>query len=110
MQTPLSQGEDILKEGPANLQRGLETVGGRLCLTNQRLIFEAHNYNFQSGATLIPLSTVTGTRKSWTKLLNLIPLMPNSLAVATNEGKVYNFVLFERQKWSDAIAQMLTAV
>jgi len=56
---------------------------------------------------LIPLSTITGTRKSWTKLLNLIPVMPNSLAIATNDGKEYNFVLFERQKWSDAIADSL---
>ena len=36
MKTPLLPGETPVKDGAANLQRGLETVGGRLYLTNQR--------------------------------------------------------------------------
>ena len=45
MKFELRQGEQIIKEGKANLQREWETVGGKLYLTNQRLIFEAHKLN-----------------------------------------------------------------
>lgn len=45
MKTELRQGEQIVKEGAANLQKNIETVGGKLCLTNQRLVFEAHKIN-----------------------------------------------------------------
>ena len=103
MQTPLLQGEKTLKEGAANMQRGLETVGGRLYLTNQRLIFEAHAVNIQTGTSSIPRTSIIGARKCWTKLLNLIPLFPNSIAVSTQEGKEYRFVAFGRQAWIDAL-------
>jgi hypothetical protein len=85
------------------LQRGIEAVGGWLYLTSKRLIFESHALNIQAGTTVIPLASITGARKCWTKFLNLIPLFPNSFAVATKEGKEYRFVTFGRQAWIDAI-------
>jgi hypothetical protein len=103
MKTAFLSGETPVKDGPANLQRGIETVGGWLYLTNQRLIFESHAFNIQTGRTIILLVNITGTRKCWTKFLNLIPLFPNSVAVATKEGKEYRFVTFDRQTWIDAI-------
>ena len=103
MKTSLLAGETFVKDGAANLQRGIETVGGRLHLTSQRLIFESHAFNIQTGATIIPLTSITGIGKCWTKFLNLIPLFPNSLAVTTREGKEYRFVTFGREGWMDAI-------
>jgi hypothetical protein len=103
MNTPSLAEETSVKDGGANLQRGLETVGGKLYLTNRRLIFESHALNIQTGPTIIPLGTITGTRKCWTKFLNLIPLFPNSVAVSTKDGKEYRFVTFDRQAWIDAI-------
>jgi len=103
MKTEFLSGEKPVKDGAANLQRGIETVGGWLYLTNQRLIFEAHAFNVQSGRTIIPLASITGARTCWTKFLNLIPLFPNSIAVATKEGTEYRFVTFGRQAWIDAI-------
>jgi hypothetical protein len=67
------------------------------------LIFEAHALNIQAGATIIPLATITGIRKCWTRFLNLIPLLPNSVAVSTRDGKEYRFVAFGRQDWIEAI-------
>jgi hypothetical protein len=95
--------ETPLKDGAANLQRGIETVGGWLYLTNRRLVFESHAFNIQTGATIIPLASITGARKCWTKFLNLIPIFPNSVAVSTKEGKEYRFVTFGRQAWIEAI-------
>lgn len=105
MKTPLLPGETPIKDGGANLQRGIEAVGGRLYLTNHRLVFESHAFNIQTGATIIPLTSIAGARKCWTRFLNLIPLFPNSVAVATKEGNEYRFVTFGRQSWIDAIGR-----
>lgn len=102
--TALDSNEVLLKQGPANLQRDIETVGGRLYLTNTRLIFESHGFNVQCGVTLLPLSDIVSITKCWTKFLNLIPLLPNSLAVVTTSGQDFRFVLFGRTAWASAIA------
>ena len=103
MKTPVLGGETPVKEGAANLQRGIETVGGRLYLTSQRLVFESHRFNIQTGATVIPLGSIDSLRKAWTKFLNLIPLFPNTVAVATKDGNEFRFVTFGRNVWIDAI-------
>jgi hypothetical protein len=103
MKTELRQGEQVVKEGAANLQKNVETVGGRLCLTNQRLVFEAHKLNVQGGATEVELANVQSSRLCWTWFLGFIPLFPNSLAVFTKQGKEYRFVLFGRHAWAAAI-------
>ena len=111
MKIDLHSNEKLIREGAANLQRGAETVGGKLFLTDKRLFFQSHSLNVQTGPTEIPLSQVRGTRLCWTKFLNLIPVFPNSLAVDTNGGVEYRFVLFGRTEWAAAIdAQMQVAV
>jgi hypothetical protein len=102
MKTELAPEEVEIRRGVANLQRGAETVGGKLYLTNQRLVFESHAFNIQSGATLIPLSEISKTEPCWTKFLNLIPVAPNSLAVSTSETE-FRFVLMGRKAWKAAI-------
>ena len=94
MKTELKQNEQIIKQGAANLQKGIETVGGKLYLTNRRLVFEAHKINIQGGNTEIELPNIHSLEKCWTKFLGFIPMMPNSLAVYTKSGKEYRFVLF----------------
>ena len=78
-------------------------MGGKLYLTNQRLVFEAHEINIQGGNTEIELSDIQSSKKCWTKFLGFIPLMPNSLAVYTKAGEEYRFVLFGRGTWEAAI-------
>jgi len=103
MKTPLAADETIVKSGPANLQRGPETVGGRLCLTSRRLIFESHAFNARRGETEILLSDLASVANCWTKLFNIFPILENSLAVTTSQGKEHRFVLFGREKWAAAI-------
>ena len=102
----LREGEQVLKDGAANLQRGVETVGGRLYLTNQRLVFQPHRFNVQSQAAELELAGVRSIRPCWTKLLNLIPLAPNSLSVVAAQEE-YRFVLFGRRAWASAIQSAL---
>lgn len=99
----LNPNEKLLRKSAANLQRGVETVGGKLFLTDQRLFFQSHSFNVQTGATEIPLTQVRSTRLCWTKFLNVIPVFPNSLAVETFSGIEYRFVLFNRKAWAVAI-------
>jgi hypothetical protein len=104
MKTRLRDDEDILRDSMANMQRGVETAGGHLYLTTHRLIFEAHAFNIQSGVSVIPLRDVEGVEKCWTRFLGLIPIFPNSIAVATKD-KTYRFVVPSRQEWIDAILE-----
>ena len=108
METEFLDGETIVKETAANLQRGIETVGGRLYLSSRRLIFESHPFNIQTGATAVSLDDVVGVRKSWTRFLNVIPVMPNSIAVTTKDGTEYRLVLNDRGGWVEAIKAALS--
>jgi hypothetical protein len=99
MHTDLGDGEHLVRQTGVSLQCGIETVGGQLFLTTRRLIFEAHRFNVQTGRTVIPLRDVEGAWKCWTKLFGLLPVLPNSLAVATARGTVYRFIMFERDAW-----------
>jgi GRAM domain len=103
MKIDLRPNEKLIREGGANLQRGIEAVGGKLFLTDQRLFFQSHSINVQTGATEIPLSDIRGTELCWTKFLGVIPLFPNTLAVHTVSGVEYRFVLYGRKEWATAI-------
>ncbi len=103
MKTATRPGELVIKDGAANLQRGIETVGGWLYLTNRRLVFEAHKLNVQRGVTEVELSDIQSSQPCWTKFLGIIPLFPNSLAIHTKDGEEYRFVLFGRSAWASAI-------
>ena len=107
MKSALKPEETIVREGVANLQIGIEAVGGRLFLTDQRLIFESHALNVQAGSTEITLGNIKTVRPCWTKFLNLIPLMPNSLAIETADGQEHRLVLFGRMKWKNAIENLV---
>src|SRR5215212_1763560 len=110
IKTPLRPGEALVRESRANMQRGIESVGGHLYLTDQRLIFESHKLNVQRGPAEIPLGEVAGMRKEWTKFLNLIPTAPNTLAVTTAGGDAYRFVCSKRDDWIAAVEQQRAAL
>ena len=97
------QESTVIKKGPANLERGIEAVGGKLMLTQDVLIFQSHALNIQCGRTEIPCSEILKVEPSWSRFLGAIPLVPNGLKVHTRDGTVYRFVVFGRRKWIAAI-------
>jgi hypothetical protein len=107
MKTQLLAGEEIVKDGKANFLRGIEGVGGKLYLTNMRLIFEAHAFNVQSSSEVVSLQDIERLGLGWTKLFSVIPLAPNALNVYTADRQL-DFTLYGRRKWLDAISQHLT--
>jgi hypothetical protein len=107
MKFALRSGEQIIKEGGANLQKNIETVGGWLYLTNQRMLFIAHRFNIQGGATEIDIPSIHSARPSWTKFLGFLPTFPNSLSIHTKQGQEYRFVVFGRGTWAATISAII---
>lgn len=96
---PLQPSEQPVHQGPANLQRGREAVGGKLFLTTQRLLFHPHKCNVQRDALEIPLRSIVGTERVWTRLFGAVPVLPNSLAVRLDDSSVVRFVVHNRLLW-----------
>lgn len=107
MKTELRPGEAIVKAGAANLRRNVEMVGGRLYLTSQRLVFESHRINVQTGITALERMSIRSVRPDWTRLFGLVPLLPNALVVTTFRDEEYLFSVFGRQAWTAAIRGQL---
>jgi tetratricopeptide (TPR) repeat protein len=101
---PQDDAEEIQGKFDASLFRGWEAVGGRIIVTDQRLLFEAHRYNFQREPLDIPLHDISDIVPSKT-----LYLIPNGMTVDCHSGQQYRFVvsasdrkgiiaLFERQR------------
>lgn len=96
----LVENEEIEVEGPANLFRGMEGVGGKMFLTNKHIIFKAHKINIQKGQTNIPYEAITEISKRKTaKIIN------NGIRIKTNAGKEFDFVVNEREKWLEKLTE-----
>lgn len=102
--TPWYPGEIVLREGAANLQRGAEAVGGRLWLTDRRLIFEAHAFNLQAGALALERAAIQAVVPGWSLLFGLLPLWPNALLLTTVDGHTHRFTVFGNRAWAAALA------
>jgi GRAM domain-containing protein len=89
---PQNEGEKLIGTFRANLWRGFEAVGGRLVLTNQRVLFEAHNFNFQTTPVAIPLSAIETVAPSLT-----FGIIPNGLTIHCSD-KTYKFVVSGRNR------------
>lgn len=106
--TPPDHGR-VLREGRANHQRGRETVGGRLTLTDRLLVFTPHSLNLQTEVTVFPLSAVRGVRPAWSTFLGVIPLAPNSMTVAFADGSEQSFVVPARAQWIADVQRAVAA-
>lgn len=98
MRTGLVPGEILRKEGLANLTRGWEAVGGKLYLTNWRLIFEAHFFNFQVGDLMLDLRQVQTVKPARARLFG-VPVTPNAVEVTLRDGQAHSFTVYHRKTW-----------
>jgi len=109
MNTILRESEALVKEGKANRQKNFESVGGKLYLTNQRVIFESHGYNAQRASVSIELKDCMFVAKGWTKFLGFFPLFPNAIVLSMGDGKIHRFSVFGRKKWISEIESSLVS-
>ncbi len=94
--------EVIEIEGPANLFRGIEGVGGKIFLTDKKLIFKSHKINIQSGQTNINYDEITEIIKRKTA-----KLIDNGIRIKTNQGNEFDFVVNEREKWIEKLNEKI---
>jgi hypothetical protein len=99
----LTQNEEIEIEGPANIFRGIEGVGGKLFLTNKKVIFKSHKLNIQKGQTDINYENIAELIKRKTA-----KLIENAIRIKTNDGKEFDFVVNEREKWIEKLNEKIT--
>lgn len=103
IQPELSENEAVEIEGPANLFRGVEGVGGKLFLTDKKMIFKAHKINIQKGQTDIPYHIISKiTKRKTAKLID------NGLRINTSNGNEYDFVVNDRGLWVEKLNEKLT--
>ncbi len=102
IQPELLNDEIIEEEIFANLFRGLEGVGGKIFLTNQRLVFKSHSLNIQKGQTNIIYLDIDSIHKRKTA-----KLVDNGIKIITKEGTEYNFVVNDRDAVLKKIQQKI---
>lgn len=76
----------------ANLFRGIEGVGGKVFLTNKKLIFKAHKFNIQNGQSDFAYEEIVSLTKRKTG-----GIVDNGVRLQTKDGKNHDFVLNERE-------------
>ncbi|WP_299015643.1 GRAM domain-containing protein [uncultured Polaribacter sp.] len=102
IQPELLENEMVNDEIFANLFKGIEGVGGKIFLTNERLIFKSHSLNIQKGQTNIKYSDILSVSKKKTaKLFN------NGIKLITKKGTTYKFVVNDRDTELEKIQQKI---
>ena len=86
--------EHILFETPANHFKKIEGVGGKLYLTNKRLIFKSHKLNIQNHQLYIQLTDVSNVDRYKT-----LGLVNNGLSITTIDNKIEKFVVEQVESW-----------
>lgn len=93
-------GEEILeKRSASRLVFGFVQVGGRLTVTDLRVLFEAHSFNVKRERLEISLADVQRV-DSFT-----IGVLPPGLTVHTRSGGKYRFVCYGRDRFVQLIEQ-----
>jgi len=96
--------EYVVKERiPANLFRSVEAVGGRLTITNERLLFNPHMINIQTEPVEINMADIIGVEKR-----NTMGLVPNGIKITNRYGSEFKFVVYKRAQLIDLINQYRT--
>lgn len=80
--------------GVANLFKGVESVGGKLYLTESELIHRPHSLNIQTKETTIPVLDIVDVETK-----NTLGVVPNGLLVTTKNKTTYHFIVSKRKKW-----------
>jgi len=87
--------EIVVFESGANHFKGVEAVGGKLYLTNKRLVFKSHKLNIQNHELSIPLSNIEKVYRYKTLIAN------NGLAVQTINHTIEKFVVQLTAEWME---------
>ena len=91
-------GETFVREAGANRILNVEGVGGKLVLTDRRLIFKSHKVNIQVHQFSVPLNDIQSAEAGKT-----VGFLKNVLMVYLKDGSRNKFIVFEPDEWVSAI-------
>jgi len=97
----LRNSEMIIKEGPASYFVGLGTIGGKLYLTNERLLFFPHKLNYSTKNSEIEISDISNVMKK------KIFLSAHGLKIILSDNRNEEFLVYGRKKWISAINELI---
>jgi hypothetical protein len=86
--------EAVLKQGGASHYKGMEAVGGKLFLTDSRLVFKSHRFNIQVHQEAYPLTDVVAVEPR-----RGLSVVGDGLGVVLSDGREERFVVFGRHDW-----------
>lgn len=90
----INDDERLIKEGGANHFKGKDGVGGKLALTDKRLIFKSHNSNVQNREQTIDFARIKTFRE--TKTLNFFK---NGLTIELINHDIHKFIVDDPGDW-----------
>jgi len=90
----LTESEEVLKEGGATHLKGKEGVGGKLVLTDKRLIFKSHNLNIQKHEQEFHFNDI----KSLAQAKSLF-ILNNRLVLELLNKELHKFIVDEPELW-----------
>jgi hypothetical protein len=94
--------EKILFQTPANHFKGIEAVGGKLYLTNDRLIFKSHKLNIQNHQLSITLAAINTFER-----YKILGVVNNGLSIITNHNTTEKFVVEQVEEWVKQLAELI---
>ena len=107
MQLNLRGGESQVRVGKANKTSLFWASGGKLILTNQRLLFLGHGMNLGKRGLVLELKDVFSVEKGITfSIFAPIPI-PNAIKIHGQDGTVHKFTVTKRGEWIEAISKIL---
>jgi hypothetical protein len=84
----IREGEKLIKEGGANHFKRWEAVGGKLALTNKRLIFKSHKFNIQNHEQIFPFEKIRDLKENTS-----IESLKNVLMLELTNNEIHRFVV-----------------
>ena len=91
-------GENILFVTPANHFKGIEAIGGKLYLTEKRLVFKSHKLNIQNHVLSIILQDIISVDRYKT-----LGLVNNGLIISTCQNITEKFVVERAEEWNNKL-------
>ena len=94
----LLEEEKIEIESPASRSKGFEKVGGKLFLTNKRLVFKSHKLNIHREQINIEYDQIAEVVKQ-----KISKVSDNGMRISIIKGKNYDFVVQDRDRWLEKL-------
>ncbi len=96
----LEPGEVVALEKPANIRRRFEYAGGRVRVTDRRILLEPHAVNLDSRPVAIPIAEVARV-----DTYSQFGVIPTGVRLTLKDGSQQHFIVFGRKQVIDAISR-----